>query len=349
MAYTAIDDSEAYFQVKTYTGTGSAASITLDGDTDMQPDFVWIKIRSTTNQHRLLDSIRGATNELYSDLTSREETTAQGLTAFDSDGFSLGTDHGFNKDTETFVAWCWKANGSGSANTDGSISSTVSANTTSGFSIVKFTTDSASGNATIGHGLGVVPKIIIRKELLTSGWDVFHESVTSGGVGRMTLHDTGALDTVNDPFGEVAPASSVFTYNQAWTGAIGYDSIAYCFAEKQGFSKFGSYIGNGNEDGPFVYTGFRPAYVMEKRANDTGIWNIQDNKRSTYNVTASNLLAESNAAEYTGTGNRIDILSNGFKCRKNDTDNNGDGDTIIYMAFAEAPFVNSNGVPCNAR
>jgi len=348
-AYTAIDDPEVYFQVKLYTGDGSTPSITLDGDTDMQPGLVWIKNRDATDSHCLFDAVRTATEVLHPDATTAETTDADTLTSFDSDGFALGADVKVNTNTEKYVAWCWKANGSGSANTDGSISSTVSANTTLGFSIVKFTTDSASGNATIGHGLGVVPKIIIRKELLTSGWDVFHESVTSGGVGRMTLHDTGALDTVNDPFGEVAPASSVFTYNQAWTGAIGYDSIAYCFAEKQGFSKFGSYIGNGNEDGPFVYTGFRPAYVMEKRANDTGIWNIQDNKRSTYNVTAANLLAESNAAEYTGTGNRIDILSNGFKCRKNDTDNNGDGDTIIYMAFAEAPFVNSNGVPCNAR
>ena len=347
MAYTAIDDPEAYFQVKTYTGTGSAASITLDGDTDMQPDFVWIKIRSTTNQHRLLDSIRGSTNELYSDLTSKEETTAQGLTAFDSDGFSLGTDHGFNKDTETFVAWCWKANGSGSANTDGSINSTVSVNTTAGFSIVKWTGDGSTG-ATVGHGLGVVPKMIIMKNLTESSrhWQIYHESI---GNTHYFQFDTNAKLDDAGCFDDTSPTSSVFTLGSANRGNEDTKSfIAYCFAEKQGYSKIGSYTGNNSTDGTFVYTGFRPAWVLLKISlGTTGSWALFDSKRDVDNPVDKRLFPDSGGAE--DPGNDCDLLSNGFKHRTTGSGTNGDGYSYTYMAFAEAPFVNSNGVPCNAR
>jgi len=217
MAYTAIDDPSAYFKVQLYTGNGSANhAITFDDtDTDMQPDLVWIKNRDTTDSHCVFDAVRGATEVIYSNASTAGATDTDTLDSFTSDGFQVDADVKVNTDTEKYVAWNWKANGSGSANTDGSISSTVSVSATSGFSIVKFTTDSDSGNATIGHGLGVVPKMIIQKNTEQNyNWEVFHESVTSGGVGRMILNTTAALDTVNDPFGEVVPTSSVFTSNQ---------------------------------------------------------------------------------------------------------------------------------------
>jgi hypothetical protein len=346
MAYTAIDDSEAYFQVKTYTGTGSAASITLDGDTDMQPDFVWIKIRSTTNQHRLLDSIRGATNELYSDLTSREETTAQGLTAFDSDGFSLGTDHGFNKDTETFVAWCWKASGSTASNGSGDITSTVDANTTAGFSIVSYTGDGSTGT-TVGHGLGVVPKMIIIKNLTESSrhWQIYHESI---GNTHYFQFDTNAKLDDAGCFDDTSPTSSVFTLGSANRGNEDTKSfIAYCFAEKQGYSKFGSYVGNSSTDGTFVYTGFSPSFLMIKCTSGTEEWWTWDNKRNTYNVV--NKALHANDGDGVEDSDSLDFLSNGFKMRVNSGARNATDTTYTYMAFAEAPFVNSNGVPCNAR
>ena len=346
MAYTAIDDPEAYFQVKTYTGTGSAASITLDGDTDMQPDFVWIKIRSTTNQHRLLDSIRGATNELYSDLTSKEETTAQGLTAFDSDGFSLGTDHGFNKDTETFVAWCWKASGSTASNGSGDITSTVDANTTAGFSIVSYTGDGSTGT-TVGHGLGVVPKMIIIKNLTESSrhWQIYHESI---GNTHYFQFDTNAKLDDAGCFDDTSPTSSVFTLGSANRGNEDTKSfIAYCFAEKQGYSKFGSYVGNSSTDGTFVYTGFSPSFLMIKCTSGTEEWWTWDNKRNTYNVV--NKALHANDGDGVEDSDSLDFLSNGFKMRVNSGARNATDTTYTYMAFAEAPFVNSNGVPCNAR
>ena len=350
-AYTAIDDPSAYFKVQLYTGDGAANhAITFDDtDTDMQPDLVWIKNRDTTDSHCVFDAVRGATEVIYSNASTAGATDTDTLDSFTSDGFQVDADVKVNTDTEKYVAWNWKANGSGSANTDGSISSTVSVSATSGFSIVKFTTDSDSGNATIGHGLGVVPKMIIQKNTEQNyNWEVFHESVTSGGVGRMILNTTAALDTVNDPFGEVAPTSSVFTFNQTWNEVIGNDIIAYCFAEKQGFSKFGTYEGNGNADGTFVYTGFQPAWVMIKRTDAVYSWAIYDSIRYPENLASIPALwADRNNAE--GAYTTVDFLSNGFKIRDTSLTINASGGDHVYMAFAEAPFVNSNGVPCNAR
>ena len=347
MAYTTINKSTDYFNTKLYTGNGSTNAITGVG---FQPDFTWLKVRNAAHNHYVYDAVRGVENKIATNTTAGEvDMGTAGLNAFGADGFTVGNDTDENNNGDTYASWNWKANGSGSANTDGSISSTVSANTTSGFSIVKFTTDSASGNATIGHGLGVVPKMIIRKELVTSGWDVFHESVTSGGVGRLCLHNSDDLDSTNDPFGEVAPTSSVFTYNQSWTGASGRDSIAYCFAEVSGYSKFGSYTHNGQSgnDGNFIYTGMKPKWLMLKNSSGNSTdWLILDATRSTFNDADDCLFANENSAESVNFD--IGFLSNGFKLSGSGQTMGSSGNTVIYMAFGQ-PIVSGNDIPCTAR
>jgi len=345
MAYTTIDDPEAHFQAVIYTGDGSADhAITLPADTDMQPDFVWIKNRDGADSHCLFDAARGATEVLHCDTTALEATDADTLDSFTSDGFQVDADVKVNTNTEKYVAWNWKANGSGSSNTDGSINTTkTSANTTSGFSINTFTGTGSA--ATIGHGLGVVPKMIIVKTRgQASTWSVYHASL--GETKLLRLEGTNAVGTETGWWNDVAPTSTLFTI-----GGNHYDDtqVAYCFADVQGFSKFGSYTGNGNADGTFVYTGFRPAYVMLKKSSGTASWRTYDNKRDTFNVMDKTLLADADAAEETGTNKYLDFLSNGFKLRSTDADTNASGATYIYMAFAEAPFVNSEGVPANAR
>ena len=343
-AYTAIDDPEAYFQAKLYTGNNTdGLAITLDGDTDMSPNLIWFKVRSHAHSSCIADTVRGisdgGTEVIHSDLSNVETTcnASTGLKTADSDGFTLGaetsTSGSINGSSKTYVAWCWKESA------------------TSGFDIVSYTGNAAQGRD-LSHSLSAVPAMmLIKNREGTTDWIVYHHKNTSApGTDHLKLNTSAATADDDSTWNDTAPTSSVFTVKSSTSvNGSSTDYIAYLFAPKQGFSKFGSYTGNGNEDGPFVYTGFRPAFVMEKRANDTGDWTMQDNKRSTFNVTAANLLASTNGAEYTGTGNRIDILSNGFKCRKDDTDNNGSGDTYIYIAFAEAPFVNSKGVPCNAR
>ena len=334
MAYTAIDDPEAYFQVKTYTGTGSSNAQTFDGDTDMQPDLIWIKHRSGTNNHLATDAVRGSNKLLYPDLTNAEGTSTAHVTAFGSDGFTVATDGVVNEDDETYVAWCWKESA------------------TSGFDIVSYT-----GNATartISHSLSAVPHVIIVKprESSSEGWAVYHHANTSAPeTDFLRMDETNATADHADYWNDTAPTSSVFT--------VGTDSavntntegvIAYLFSEKQGFSKFGSYTGNNNVSGPMIWLGFRPAWLMVKAADTGQSWATVDTKRNTYNQTSKTLFANSDSAEQDSTANAsFDFLSNGFKPRMADADVNGDGNTYIYMAFAEAPFVNSNGVPCNAR
>ncbi len=341
MAYTAIDDAGIFFNTKLYTGTGASNALTGVG---FQPDFTWIKNRDAADFHVLTDAVRGATKYIMSDVTDAETTNAESLKSFDSDGFTVGTMNEVNTNTEAFVAWCWKANGAGSSNTDGSITSTVSANTTAGFSIVKWTGDDST--ATIGHGLGAVPKMIITKRYDYEGnWFTYHHSL--GNTKYILLEATDAEATSSNAWDDTSPTSSVFTKasaNNIDTGTY----IAYCFAEKQGFSKFGTYTGNGDADGPFVYTGFRPAYVMSKKTTSDP-WRIMDTTRSTYNVAQNRLRADSSDAEVTASSQDKDFLSNGFKIRNTDGGYNGSGSTYLYMAFAEASFVNSNGVPCNAR
>ena len=346
MAYTNIDKSSLHFNTKLYTGTGSSNAITGVG---FQPDWVWIKRRSATSSNQLFDAVRGVTKRLFSDSNEAESTSATTLTSFDSDGFTVSTHTGLNGSSDTYAAWNWLANGSGSANTDGSISSTVSASTTSGFSIVKYTGNLTSG-ANIGHGLGVKPAMIIIKNLdATESWLCYHTSL--GATKHIKLNVTEAAGTATSRFNDTEPTTSLFTVgNDPQTNGNSNDMIAYCFAEKKGFSKFGSYTGNGNADGAFIYTGFKPGWIMIKRYDSgTEDWNIWDSKRIGYNISGNDkLYANLNSAELT-TENAIDILSNGFKLRSTNGGFNGSGSSYIYMAFAEAPLVGSNNVPCTAR
>jgi len=349
MAYTTIDDPTAYFQTKIYTGNGSSRSITFDGNTDMQPDWSWFKARSQAYNHALFDSVRGATKLIRSNQNNAEETHATTLTSFDSNGFSLGGGDAFtNVNTETYASWHWKASGSTASNTDGSITSTVSANTTAGFSILTFTGTGSS--ATVGHGLGAVPKMILFKKTSgAQGWGVYHAGV--GNTGALRLDGTDATDTTSNYFNNTSPTSSVFTVNtNNSVNNSGGTMLAYCFAEKKGYSKFGSYTGNGNADGTFVYTGFRPAWILVKRFDGgTDSWIMQDNKRNTYNPLDIYIYANLSNAENQSSAHNLDFLSNGFKPRVTTSTVNTSGGTYIYMAFAENPFVSSGGIPCTAR
>ncbi len=346
MAYTTIDDPTDYFNTKLYTGTGSSLALTGIGH---QPDFVWIKPRNDVRGHHLFNSVIGVGKSLVSNEANDEESNAQTLTAFGSDGFTVGTSNDVNKANNTHVAWNWKAGGSASSNTDGSITSTVSANTTSGFSIVSYTGTGSTG--TVGHGLGATPGMIIIKERNNAtSWIVYHHKNTSApATDYLLLNSTQATDDYADYFNDTEPTSSVFTIDTA--GDINGSSdtyIAYCFAEKKGFSKFGSYIGTGNADGPFIHLGFKPAFVMFKRTDTTNNWHIGDNKRlNPYNPLSTQLYPNLNNAETEQADQ--DFLSNGFKIRTQNNFQNSSGGTYIYMAFAENPFVTSTGIPTTAR
>ena len=353
MAYTTINKSTDYFNTKLYTGNGSSQSITGIGH---QPDFTWIKSRSSTAFHLLTDAVRGVTKQLYSNSTTAENTNSYHITSFNSDGFSVGSAGDVNGNGTNFVSWNWKANGSGSSNTDGSITSTVSANTTAGFSIVKYT--GTGSNLTAGHGLGSVVKMFFVKELDNSNsWEVFHAS--EGASKNAQLNTTAVFESQgSNRWNSTAPTST--------TISIGTDSgvnrsssnyIAYCFAEKKGYSKFGSYTGNGNADGTFIYTGFKPAFVMFKRSDGgSENWALLDSTRSYANVSNHTLAANSSNAESSfgggesvfGASNKVDILSNGIKIREASNYNNTSGATYIYMAFGQS-LVGSNNVPCTAR
>ena len=343
-----IDDGSQYFNTVLYSGNNTAKSITGVG---FQPDFIWDKNRSDVYNHYLNDSSRGVTKYLNSNNSSGESTITQGITSFDSDGFSVGTDNSHNANGTNLVAWNWKANGgTTSSNTDGSITSTVQANTTAGFSIVTYTGNGTAG-ATIGHGLGVTPSMfIIKGRSLSGSWVTYHKDL--GATKALALQGTNAPTTSSAYFNNTEPTSSVITLgydgpgNEVNNGGDTY--VAYCFAEIEGYSKFGSYTGNGSSDGTFIYTGFRPAFVICKRTNGIGSWVVQDNKRPAYNQGGNYVYA--NALNVEATDLPIDILSNGFKQRQGAySDNNGSGDTYIYMAFAENPFVTSGATPVTAR
>jgi len=328
-----IADPSAHFNPVLFTGnSGTAFSVTGVG---FQPDFVWGKPRSYTDNHRVMDVVRGSTKQLITNTTSAEFTQAQGITSFDSDGFTVGTHNGLNTGTNTYVAWCWLAdNTTGSSNTDGTVSSTVSANTTAGFSIAKWTHTTAS-NYTVGHGLGAVPKMILVKTTdQGTNWGVYHSDITVGN--RLILNSSSAQTT--GYWGANSWTSSTFSIGSA-RDANGSTAVAYCFAEVDGFSKMGSYTGNGSTDGPFVYTGMTPEFVIIKRTNTTENWIMLDNARSEYNVTDD--VQYSNLAQADGTNSattRVDNVSNGFKVRGTNTNINASGSTYIYMAFASSPF-----------
>ena len=346
MAYISFQPSD-HFNTKLYAGTGSELAVTGVG---FQPDWTWIKSRSAAYDHTLYDVVRGATKQLYSNHTNGQYTEAQGLKSFDSDGFTNGTDAKGNNGSHTYVSWNWKAgNSQGSSNTDGSINTTyTSVNTTAGFSISQYT--GTGSNATVGHGLGVAPKMIIIKcTSHTSNWAVYHKRI--GATKMLNLNSTNAEATNNGYFNDTAPTSSVFSLGDEGndTNGSGKTYIAYCFAEKKGFSKFGSYTGNGEaSDNAFIYTGFKPAFVLIK-ATDVDEWRIYDNKRANpFNVIDVRLKANSSDAESSGN-NECDFLSNGVKIRSNSGGVGSSGQTYIYMAFAEEPLVSSNNIPATAR
>ena len=354
MAYTTINKSTDYFNTTLWTGDGnSTQNVTGTGFTS---DFTWNKGRSGSGDHQLYDKVRGVQKMIISNSSNAESTNSIGLTAWSSNGFTVGSDMTGNG--STFVSWNWLANGAGSSNTDGSITSTVSASTTSGFSIVKY--NGTGANATVGHGLGVAPKVIIVKNLDNGSgyeWIIGHSDLASGGTGfsanwYMNGFGTGTRNqNATASWNSTSPTNSVFSLHSGATymNASGEANIAYCFAEKTGYSKFGSYEGNASTDGSFIYTGFKPAFVMMKGIDSGGSdnWNLCDNKRVGYNAANWRLYPNANAGE--NSTSLVDLLSNGFKLRVSSTDVNADAKTYIYMAFAEAPLVGSNNVPANAR
>ena len=348
MAYTTINKPSLYFNTVLYTGTGSSNSLTGVG---FQPDWVWIKKRNAAVGHRLYDAVRGVQNTLFSNDTAAEATgQSTTLTAFNSDGFTVISESGVNASGDTYVAWNWLGANSTTSNTSGTITSTVSANTTAGFSVVSWTGAGAAG--TVGHGLGAVPKFIITKKRNNTGnWACYHVSL--GNTQYVYLNTTAASATYSGFWNNTTPTSTLISLgtDDNVTGN-GDNIIAYCFAEVKGYSKFGSYTGNGSTDGTFIYTGFKPAWTMVKRSDSssTSGWIMYDNKRNPYNIVDLYLQANSSNAE-TGnaTDNPFDFVSNGFKLRYSNTATNASGGTYIYAAFAENPFVSSTFIPTTAR
>ena len=343
MAYTTINKSTEHFNTKLWSG--NATDDRAISGLDFAPNWVWIKNRTDTNSYALFDTVRGATKYIESDTTDAEATGATFLKSFTSDGFTLGTAGRVNANSQNYVSWNWKANGAGSANTDGSISSTVSANTTSGFSIVSYT--GTGSNATVGHGLGVAPDMLIFKSLDggAQSWFVLHKDLTSYTDRYLRLQDTVAEVTYS--MQTQVPTNSLLYLNSGGVGNGNSGLICYAFASKQGYSKFGSYVGNGSTDGTFVYTGFKPAFVIVKRTDTAQGWYMLDNKRNTFNPEDKYLEANDSDAEATFTF--CDFLSNGFKAKTTGVGFNASGGTYIYMAFAENPFVTSTGIPTTAR
>jgi hypothetical protein len=343
MAYTDIDKSDDYFNTVLYTGNGATNNIT---GVNFQPDLVWVKDKTVGFDHVLQDSVRGTTKIINSNQNYVEFINADSITSFDSDGWTTGSYVATNISGTPFVAWNWLAANGTASNTDGSITSTVSANTTSGFSIVSYTGNFTAG-ATVGHGLGVVPSMyIIKNRDRTEPWMVYHQSL--GNTKALYLNTTNTELTSSVYTNNTSPTSSVFSLG-GWEGNNGSseDLIAYCFAEKKGFSKFGSYTGNGSTNGTFVYTGFKPAWIMIKSTTVSQGWGIWDNKRTPANVSNKILVASASVTELTGFD--LDMLSNGFKLRSTDANSNQSSAGYVYMALAENPFVTSTGIAGTAR
>ena len=353
MAYSTIPKPSVYFNTKLYTGNSSTNAITGVG---FQPDWVWIKNRGANDSHYLYDAVRGVTKSIYSNLTTAEATKSNGLTAFGTDGFTLGNEGDINGNGNNFVSWNWKCETGVSGTTTGSGSSrsySGRVNTTAGISIINYAGNSTSGH-TIPHNLGAVPKIVMLKNLGDTGDWIVHMGAINDPEKVTSLNTTDAATNFNAGFNTTTPTSSVFTLgNSVAVNDDNQQYIAYCFAEKKGYSKFGKYIGNGNADGTFVYTGFKPAFVMAKATTDSGqSWLTQDNKRNTFNLVTQRLFANLTNADSTNSdGGGIDFVSNGFKIRTNDGSTNASGQTRIYMAFAEEPLVANVGqsIPATAR
>jgi hypothetical protein len=331
-----ISNGAAYMADTTYTGTNTtlAVSNAVNG-ISFQPDFVWVKGRSGATDHAWYDAVRGVQKQIESNSDGAETTETTGLTAFGSTGFTIGALAQMNTNAATYVGWQWNAGGSTVTNTSGSISAQVRANTTAGFSVVTYTGTGA--NATVGHGLGVAPSwVICKRRNSTGGWPIFVKALNNNAQ-YMTLNNTDAANTDSTVFNNTAPTSTVFslgtdTFANTNTGTY----VAYCFAPVAGYSAFGSYTGNGSTDGPFVFLGFRPRFVMLKRTDVADEWAMHDSARPGYNATNLRLIANSSGAELATQS--IDLTSNGFKIRSTSSSHNASGGTYIYMAFAENPF-----------
>ena len=343
MAYSVIKKPSDYFNTKLWTGDGNTTQA-ITG-VNFQPDLVWEKGRNLVSSNLFFDAIRGANVALVANSANAEVSVSGYINSFDSDGFTVGNDGAVNGSGNTYVAWNWLGANGTASNTDGSITSTVSANTTSGFSIVSYTGNGTAG-ATIGHGLGAVPKwFIVKRRNASGGWVVYNEAL--GNTKIIELHDTSASQTSSAAWNNTSPSSTTFTLGDyTATNTSGGTYIAYCFAEKKGFSKFGSYTGNGNADGAFIYTGFKPAFFILKRTDATEQWLMKDNKRPDYNPNYT-LYPNLTNAEDTGASVLADFVSNGVKLRGTYNGMNASGGSYIYMAFAEQPLVGDN--PATAR
>jgi len=348
MPFSNIDKPESYFNTVLWTGNNSSPRNITTGHAT---DFAWVKFRSSAFNHRLFDNVRGGSKKLISNNSDAEDTGATGdVTAFISTGFTIGSNINNSADG-TLVGWSWVANGTGVSNTQGSITSTVSANTTSGFSIVSYTGNATNG-ATVGHGLSSPPQMVITKGRGSAdAWQILTNIYHNYSEGDFIYLDTtdSKANSVNVSF---LPTSTTWQMKSGQAGNTAITKIAYCFHSVKGFSKFGSYTGNGSADGTFVYTGFKPAFLIVKRYNDAGYdWLMYDNKRQVqFNVVDDFLKPNLSDAETTGNANQsLDFLSNGVKFRGSGASSNGSGASYIYMAFAENPFVSSKGLPCTAR
>jgi len=347
MAYTDIDKPSDYFNTKLYTGTGSSNSVTGVG---FQPDWVWIKSRSDAQSNNIFDSVRGQGKLIFTDANSAEATVTNRLTAFNSDGFTVVSDNAVNGSSKTYASWNWLAGTSftndASSTGVGSIDSTASVSQTAGVSIVKYI--GTGSNETVAHGLGLAPEIMICKNLsATENWVVYVKSL--GNTKRLVLDTTAAVGTDATIFNSTTPNTTIFGIGEnAGANGNGHGQIAYCFASVKGYSKIGRYTGNSNADGAYVHLGFKPAFLMVKRTDAAYRWTISDNKRIGFNRIIHGLAADSTAAEETGAAyGEFDFTANGFKCRSAEDGMNVGN--MIYMAFAESPFVTSTGIPATAR
>ena len=349
MAYTGINKSTDFFNTKLYTGNAGTQSITGVG---FQPDMVWLKKRSATGSHYITDAVRGVGKAIFPDANNAEYNYSDGVTAFGTDGWTVGNNGGMNGSSTTQVGWNWKAGTSftndASGTGIGTIDSAGSVNQDAGFSICSYTGTGSAG--TIKHGLNSTPSMIITKVLTTThNWGVYHNSL--GNTDFLELNLTSAKDTSSGLWNNTTPTSSVFsigTNTRVNQGSQNY--ISYCFAEKQGYSKFGSYTGNGNSgvNGPFINTGFKPAFVILKESTNAQSWMLYDNKRLGYNDGEKYFIANTDAAETINSDYHIDFLSNGIKILGNTNDINRNNGNYIYMCFGQS-IVGSNNIPCTAR
>ena len=351
MAYTTINDPSAYFQAQTYTGNAGVNNIVNGGNSDLQPDWVWLKSRDLSQPHTIRDSTRGTNKFLY--ISTADEGTNTYLTSFNSDGFSMNaTDNEVNGNSNTYVAWQWKAGGGSrttfteSGNNPGG---GRQVNTTAGYSIIDYV--GTGGNGTIAHGLGAIPKLVFVKNRdggTNDSWFT-HWTGLLGDNKVLYWNSTDGAATNASAFNSTAPTSTNITVGtNSATNTDGDNYIMYAFTDIKGYSDFGTYEGNGNASGPFIYTGFKPAFIMLKSVDSAQVWSIRDSGREPTNPAKLAIYANETGVESDHTNNSVDLLSNGFKLR-NPYSENVNNETFTYMAWAEHPFVSSEGVPVTAR